>query len=68
VRVNTARRELVDGAALIAALQTGHLAGAALDSYAVEPLPTGSSLRGLRTSCCRRMWPAKRWERCSGSG
>jgi len=44
--VNAARGELVDEAALLAAVTDGPLGGAAVDVYAVEPLPADSPLRG----------------------
>ena len=47
ILVNTARGEIVREDALIAALRAGHLAGAALDTYAVEPLAADSPLRAM---------------------
>ncbi len=42
--VNTSRAGLVDTAALIAALEGGRIAGAALDVYDREPLPPGDPI------------------------
>lgn len=42
--INVGRGELVDEDALVAHLANGHLAGAGLDVFAVEPLPADSAL------------------------
>ncbi len=47
ILVNTSRGPVIDESALVRALREGRLSGAALDVFAVEPLPAGSPLREL---------------------
>lgn len=45
--INLARGDLIDSSSLISALESGHLAGAALDVFDVEPMPQESALRSM---------------------
>jgi len=45
--INLARGSIVDEAAMIAALRSGHLSGAALDVFTQEPLPKDNPLWDL---------------------
>ena len=47
ILVNTARGGLIDDAALLQVIRSGHLLGAGLDSFATEPPPADLPLRGV---------------------
>lgn len=47
VIINLARGPIIDETSLVQALQSGNIAGAAMDVFEEEPLPTNSPLRGM---------------------
>ena len=50
--INTSRGPVIDEPALIAALKSGHIAGAGLDTFAKEPVEAGNPLLSLPNVIC----------------
>ena len=66
VIVNAARGPVVDEAELCEALDSGRVRGAALDVFAVEPLPAGFAAARSPNVCSRPIWPGPRTRRVGG--
>jgi len=50
--INTSRGPIVDEPALIEVLREGRIAGAALDVFDIEPLPTDHPFRSMENVLC----------------
>lgn len=66
--INVARGELVDQRALVAALQSRHIAGAALDVYEREPVPASDPLLSLDNVILAPHWSASSAEVWKATG
>jgi phosphoglycerate dehydrogenase-like enzyme len=66
--INVGRGELVDQAALSDALRARRIAGAALDVFAVEPLPLGDPLLSLDNVILTPHWSASTTDVWSATG
>jgi phosphoglycerate dehydrogenase-like enzyme len=66
--INVGRGELVDQPALVEALGSRRIAGAALDVYAVEPLPTDDPLLSLDNVILTPHWSASTTDVWSATG
>jgi phosphoglycerate dehydrogenase-like enzyme len=64
ILINTGRGGLIDEPALLAALQSGKLAGAGLDVFAAEPLPAGHPLLAMDNVV---MTPVSAWNTVDAS-
>lgn len=62
--INTARGELVDETALIAAIESGHIQGAGLDVFAKQPLPMDHPFRRIPNVV---ITPASAWNTIDAS-
>ena len=63
ILINTSRGEVLDAAALAAAIRSKAIAGAAIDVFDPEPQPADYPLLGFNNVLRRRKWPHARTRR-----